>query len=203
MNESIGAKLRQAREQRGLTLQQVSETTKVRAHYLQALENDDVSAIPSAAQARGFMRIYADFLSLNLADLVPVAGSANAAPASEPAPRSTSDLATAAGQQGNSTSEPSRPSLLGRLRARFVRLGDHGTADSLQIEATTPSGSERTIEVPAPKKRTGESTRSSLPESSETPVPDQKTKAPEEPNAGRRKSSKANQQNDVKKNASG
>jgi transcriptional regulator with XRE-family HTH domain len=71
MEESIGAKLKQARELRRLTLQQVSESTKVRPHYLHALENDDLSAISSVAQARGFLRIYAEFLGLSPADLVP------------------------------------------------------------------------------------------------------------------------------------
>ncbi|HEY5983012.1 MAG TPA: helix-turn-helix transcriptional regulator [Anaerolineales bacterium] len=71
MNESIGATLRAAREKRQLTLAQVSESTRVRAHYLQALENDDVSAMPSAAQARGFLRIYAQFLGLDLQTLIP------------------------------------------------------------------------------------------------------------------------------------
>ena len=54
MTESIGAALRKRREQRQLTLQQVSEATRIRVHALQALENDDISAMPSAAQARGF-----------------------------------------------------------------------------------------------------------------------------------------------------
>jgi transcriptional regulator with XRE-family HTH domain len=71
MNESIGAQLRQAREQKHLTIQQVSETTKIRSHYLQALENDDLSAIPSVAQARGFLRIYAALLGLKIDEMVP------------------------------------------------------------------------------------------------------------------------------------
>ena len=73
MSNSIGARLRQARELRRLTLPQVSDTTKLRTHYLQALENDDYSAIPSAAQARGFLRIYAEFLELDLESLLPPA----------------------------------------------------------------------------------------------------------------------------------
>lgn len=77
MDDSIGARLKQARELRRLTLQQVSETTKVRPHYLQALENDDLSAISSAAQARGFLRIYAEFLGLNLTDLLQVRSLSN------------------------------------------------------------------------------------------------------------------------------
>ena len=71
MSDSVGARLRQARELRRLTLQQASESTKLRTHYLQALENDDYSAIPSPAQARGFLRIYAEFLGLDLAEIVP------------------------------------------------------------------------------------------------------------------------------------
>jgi transcriptional regulator with XRE-family HTH domain len=76
MNESIGATLRAAREKRQLTLAQVSEITRVRTHYLQALENDDMSAMPSVAQARGFLRIYAQYLGLDLQLLIPPAAPA-------------------------------------------------------------------------------------------------------------------------------
>ena len=71
MEDSIGAVLRRSREQRRLTISQVSEITRVRPHFLQALEDDDLSAIPSAAQARGFLRIYAEFLGLEIAKLIP------------------------------------------------------------------------------------------------------------------------------------
>ena len=93
MTDSVGARLRQARELRRLSLQQVSEITKLRIHYLQALEDDDYSAIPSAAQARGFLRLYAEFLELDFADLVspaqPVAAPAAATGAVAPAVPST------------------------------------------------------------------------------------------------------------------
>ncbi len=96
MTDSVGAQLRQAREFRRLSLQQASEITKLRIHYLQALENDDYSAIPSAAQARGFLRNYAEFLELDLADLVPpqqaivaVPPVSATAPASPASPSST------------------------------------------------------------------------------------------------------------------
>src|SRR5512143_3304036 len=84
MTDSVGARLRQARELRRLSLQEVSEATKVRTHYLQALETDDHSAIPSAAQARGFLRIYAEFLELDLGELL-AALPREAAPAGPPA----------------------------------------------------------------------------------------------------------------------
>jgi transcriptional regulator with XRE-family HTH domain len=71
MIESIGKKLREAREGRNLTLEQVSQALRIRPYHLQALETDDYSAIPSAAQARGFLRNYAEFLGLNVEELVP------------------------------------------------------------------------------------------------------------------------------------
>ena len=70
MEGSIGARLRRARKQRQLSLDQVAEVTRLRLHYLQALENDDLSAMPSAAQARGFLRIYAGYLGLDIDELL-------------------------------------------------------------------------------------------------------------------------------------
>jgi len=73
MSATIGQQLREAREARSLTLEQVAHATHMRVHYLQALESGELSTIPSEAQARGFLRAYADFLNLNaeplLADL--------------------------------------------------------------------------------------------------------------------------------------
>lgn len=62
---TIGEQLKLAREARKLTIKQVVQVTHVRAHYLQALETDDFSAMPSIAQARGFLRLYAEFLGLD------------------------------------------------------------------------------------------------------------------------------------------
>lgn len=65
MTEPVGQKFRQAREARALTLEQVAQATHLKVHYLRALEMDDYAAIPSAPQARGFARIYAEYLSLD------------------------------------------------------------------------------------------------------------------------------------------
>jgi cytoskeletal protein RodZ len=67
---SIGQQLKQARESRGLSMKQVVQATRIRVHYLEAMETDDFSTLPSAAQARGFLRSYADFLGLNADDLI-------------------------------------------------------------------------------------------------------------------------------------
>lgn len=119
MNESIGAKLRQAREQRHLTIQQVSDTTKVRPHYLQALENDDLSAVSSAAQARGFLRIYADFLGLNTEDLMLVKRSDESVPATQ-IPGSLPGHSSAAGQETKLKNKTERPGILAKFFYRFT-----------------------------------------------------------------------------------
>ena len=64
--QTIGQQLKQMRLSRHLSLEKVAEITRVRAYYLQALEEDNYSAMSSAAQGRGFLRLYADFLGLNL-----------------------------------------------------------------------------------------------------------------------------------------
>lgn len=70
--QTIGEQLKQARLAKGLTLEQASEATRVRPHYLQALESDQRSALPSTVQGRGFLRLYADYLGLPVAQLLAI-----------------------------------------------------------------------------------------------------------------------------------
>ena len=66
MPETIGHRLKQIRLARQISIEKAAEATRVRAHYLQALEADNYSAMSSAAQGRGFLRLYADYLGLDL-----------------------------------------------------------------------------------------------------------------------------------------
>jgi len=70
MVETIGQQLRQAREARQLTLEQVTRATHIRAHYLQLLEDDRLEALPSEVQARGFLRTYANYLGLDAGSIM-------------------------------------------------------------------------------------------------------------------------------------
>jgi cytoskeletal protein RodZ len=88
MPESIGQRLKLARQDRRLSIEQAAEATRIRPHYLQALEADDYSVMPSAAQARGFLRNYAEFLSLDLqAILTELQAAQPAEPVSGPLPQ--------------------------------------------------------------------------------------------------------------------
>jgi len=64
MNETIGQELRQARLERKLSLEEVSRATFIRLQHLQAMEAGKFEALPSPAQARGFLRAYASYLGL-------------------------------------------------------------------------------------------------------------------------------------------
>jgi len=70
MIDTIGHRLKKAREHRGLTLEKAAEATRIRQGYLRALEVDDFSAMPSPVHARGFLRNYAQYLELDLDQVV-------------------------------------------------------------------------------------------------------------------------------------
>ncbi len=82
MTESIGQQLKKARQARNLTIAQVTQVTRIRAHHIEAMETDNFDALPSPVQARGFLRLYADYLGLTLDELIANqrAGSAEFAP---------------------------------------------------------------------------------------------------------------------------
>jgi cytoskeletal protein RodZ len=63
--ESVGSKLREARTRRKLSLPEVEEKTKIRARYLQAIENDEWDQLPEDTYARAFIRTYGRFLGLD------------------------------------------------------------------------------------------------------------------------------------------
>lgn len=61
----IGALLRQAREQMGLSLLQASQGLHIRARYLDALEQGNLNELPGLAYTKGYLHAYAGFLGLD------------------------------------------------------------------------------------------------------------------------------------------
>jgi hypothetical protein len=62
---SCGQLLRHAREQRGLTLQDIAQATKIPAWHLNAIERDNFAALPSGMYRRAEVRAYADVVGLD------------------------------------------------------------------------------------------------------------------------------------------
>jgi len=61
----IGNTLREARLRLGLSLTDAQKATKIRARYLEALEQERFRMLPDAVYARGFLRAYAELLDLD------------------------------------------------------------------------------------------------------------------------------------------
>jgi cytoskeletal protein RodZ len=62
MAESIGEKLRLARETRGIALRDISEQTRISMRYLEAIESSDYRRLPGGIFNRSFIRAYAKFI---------------------------------------------------------------------------------------------------------------------------------------------
>jgi transcriptional regulator with XRE-family HTH domain len=61
----IGARLRQAREHRGLTIDALSKSTRVQPRILAAIERNDTVSLPPRPYGRGFVRAYASEVGLD------------------------------------------------------------------------------------------------------------------------------------------
>lgn len=68
--ESLGQKLKDARENHHYSLEQVSRDTHISKQYLRALEEEDFTVIPGETYVIGFLRNYAEFLALNPEEMV-------------------------------------------------------------------------------------------------------------------------------------
>lgn len=61
----FGARLREARERRGLTLRVMADATKISVRALEALEKNDISRLPGGIFSRAFVRAYANEIGLD------------------------------------------------------------------------------------------------------------------------------------------
>lgn len=66
----LGEKLRDAREKKGVTLQDAAIATKIKTGYLRSLEEEDYDQLPPRAYVKGFLKIYAKYLALDYALLI-------------------------------------------------------------------------------------------------------------------------------------
>jgi cytoskeletal protein RodZ len=63
--QSVGERLRTAREAKGFDYYRIERDTKIRAKYLAALERGDQAALPGDVYAKGFLRNYAQYLGMD------------------------------------------------------------------------------------------------------------------------------------------
>lgn len=68
----LGERLRQAREEQRLSLEQVAVETRILKHALIALEDGAYARLPGDVVTRGFIRNYAQYLSLSPEELIDI-----------------------------------------------------------------------------------------------------------------------------------
>lgn len=70
MSASIGNKLQQIRKEKGISLEEISKHTRIRLPILQSLEDNDYTELPSYTQVRGFLKLFASYLKVDLNSII-------------------------------------------------------------------------------------------------------------------------------------
>jgi len=119
--QEIGQILRSQRELMGLSLGDIERHTHLRMHYVQALEEGDISHLPSPVQGRGMLSNYASFLGLNTEEvLLRFADGLQASLYDRQAARHTGQTKP---RQDERSKVPTRPSQIRRLFSMDLFVG--------------------------------------------------------------------------------
>lgn len=62
--QGIGEILKKTREAKGITLEEISEATKIRCKYLEAIEQEEFQVLPGEIYAKGFVTTYLKYLGI-------------------------------------------------------------------------------------------------------------------------------------------
>lgn len=151
---TIGQRLKKEREARYLTIEKASDETRIRMVFLRALEADDYSVMPSAAQGRGFLRNYAAYLEINIDEVI--AEMQRNAPVVEevsgPLPQVNlleTDLPSLTESTEKTDSTPSWIKSLGSAQSWFARPKQtESTLEETPLEPVEPPAEEKVDWVP-------------------------------------------------------
>lgn len=120
--QTIGERLEDARKQKGISIREAAEATKIRGEYLQKFESNHFDLGLSKIYVRGFLRTYANFLKL-------------------PAERLLNDHAAL----GNDEPRPRQPSreIYGRMDVSVASVADRGD----RVERHAPTAEDAAAEA--------------------------------------------------------
>jgi len=68
--ESLGKFLRKERETRNISLEEVSQFTKIKQHHLKAIEEGRPDLLPPTPYVKGYLNVYAKYLTLDPKNVV-------------------------------------------------------------------------------------------------------------------------------------
>ncbi|MEX0782242.1 MAG: helix-turn-helix transcriptional regulator [Dehalococcoidia bacterium] len=134
--------LRSARIQRGLTIEQVAQDTRISARFLEALENEAFQELPAPVYVRGFLRSYANYLRLDpaplLVELPEAQGGGEAALVAPPEPPSR-DGRPRRGADPFRPAAPARPQVIGEeFPGRVATVPGPDPFSTRRAESETP-----------------------------------------------------------------
>jgi cytoskeleton protein RodZ len=165
---SLGAYLRELREKRGTSLEEIARSTRVAGRYLTSLEAEDFEALPAPVFTRGFIRAYCQLFGVAPDEALGLYDEREGAPpaAAPPSPRVIAAArgarpkpAGVASAAAANTEEPRSRSAVLVSFVLLVVLGMALFALTLMIQpgrdvdrrvATPAAPDSRTVELPAP-----------------------------------------------------
>jgi cytoskeletal protein RodZ len=161
---SLGARLRQAREARGVSLRELSDQTRIARRYLEAIEADDYKELPGGIFNRSFIKAYARGVGFNEAEAVGAYMEVARAQGETPDELPTSRQSSRIYMDGDTARSPFVTALLSLVILSIISLGiyaglhyyqrrnnpDTAAAPAGQTGATAPAANPGTNDQTLP-----------------------------------------------------
>jgi cytoskeletal protein RodZ len=160
----FGDQLRQAREARGVSLDTVSDATRIAQRHLEALERSDLGGLPRGPFGRGYIRAYAGFLGIDPQPILEAYGSQEQKRGlgpSETQRRTLDELSQLVQQRAPAQRRGPSPAKLGALAV--VTIAVLGGAVWLLIGRDAPDADVATSPPPAERRPSGPGVASESP----------------------------------------
>jgi cytoskeleton protein RodZ len=149
---SLGARLRQAREARNLSLRELSDQTRIARRYLEAIEADDYKELPGGIFNRSFIKAYAKAVGFNEAEAVSAYTEVARAHGEEPDELPTSRQHSRIYMDGDNSRSPIVTALLSFVILAIISLGIYAglhyyqrrNADKTAAQTNTPAAATTT-----------------------------------------------------------
>jgi hypothetical protein len=106
---SIGQILREAREKKGVSIPDVSHSTRIKIDYLERMESDQFDRLIAPAYARSFLKMYSEYLGLNSAEMLELLNKWQPTKFAAPAPAAASAPRKPAMPSGKRPTQPPAP----------------------------------------------------------------------------------------------
>jgi len=165
---AVGAFLRELRDKRGLSLDDLSRATRVARPYLEALENDAFGSLPAPVFTRGFIRAYCQAVGASPEDAL---ARFDGRETREPAPTTAPTRAAVAASMPATDGDPRTRSA---ILVSFVLLVILGVALFAVALVTQPAREQRVDRMPPPARTVPAA--AAPPVAAITPAPDVTTR---------------------------